>query len=619
MPKLEQKANPQLWNKPKLAAPKLEERHALPKPFSEAKPAMRDHSLFSHLGEDAKPLAGKPAAHIPGAEFLSPKTGAALTGATGALAEMSSQSKAGHLPQVCMWPIDDEGKRIPPEDQAAEKEVQHAEEVRQQLTAQVAEMKDVSPEHQKLILERTAGLSGDALVAEMKFLEQALASKNADRALNAYADLSKMIVDDPKAAERLTPSMMGMLVTGVANPRTDSDRGQAGVLGGHQVRDAAAALLAMEQTDYDKLSTALGQAGTDAKGKPVAGADAAAEQALVLKALAARKDQVQDHAVGPDGKTKAELSMDELLGFATEIRGQERKELIRTTTVLDVDDVNTSTVNPTDLTSATPDAKTDNDGLFQRFTTSCGPTTAQMVAGENDPIYARRLHTDGLNNADPTTATGKEQQTVLEDNGGNAVSRLGNAATGLAVKGLNAAETSKAITHDERMAVERYLYYGSTPKPEDVAQLEASLEKIRAVNNGHPTAAEVNAIRYNDSKASTAGEGMYLPPALNTIAGDAANTHYEGLGVDYTDMAARLKDGQTVPIRNLSWGGHFMMVSDVRGEGTDQTFLVSDPWTGATRWMTQDQMKTGKFDEVFGIPSGTISTMYGDKEFEAPS
>lgn len=630
MPKLDHRPLPHIWDPPKEAEQK-HNPHLIPSlPHLDLKPPQSgeshfklpppDHSPFVHLGDDAKPLTSKPAtAANKSAPDAAKAADAASLGAVGTGTKAAANPKlAGSAVSLRVAIEGDEDIERHPRDPKHDKEVKHAEEVRQKLTEQVATMKDVSPEHQKLILERTAGLSGDALIAEMKFFENALSSKNADRALNAYADLSKMVADDPKAAERLTPAMMGMLVTGVANPRTDSDRGQAGVLGGHQVRDAAATLLAMSQSDYDKLGSALGQAGKDEKGKPVAGADAAAEQALVLKALAARKDQLQDHQVGPDGKSKADLSMDEILGFATEIRGQERKELIRTTTALDIDDVNTSTVKPTDLTSDTPDDKADNDGLFQRFTTTCGPTTAQMVAAENDPIYARKLHKDGINNADPTSETSKQQQQVLEDHGGNAVSRLGNKAGTLAVAGLNAAEKAKTITHDQRMAVERYLYYGSNPKPEELAQMEETLEKIRAANGGHPTAAEVNAIRYNDQKASTSGVGMTLPPALNEIAGDAANTNYTGLGVNYKDMAARLKDGQTVPIRNESWGGHFMMVSDVRGDGAAQQFLVSDPWTGATRWMSADQMKTGKFDEVFGIPEGGITTMYGDKDYKPP-
>ncbi|HMU38974.1 MAG TPA: hypothetical protein PKE31_08160 [Pseudomonadota bacterium] len=671
MAKYDQKVSAPVFDPPKQATPK----HSEHKPASPLSPVagVRQGAAnaaeniqrhlpyfpalpFPHFGDDAKPSpsaaapiegAAKAAAKI--AEAIGPKTvstgplptadanegaekGAAKIGAslgvqTGVKSQEISRGAASTELGGVLSGKDLMCRRFPdedllsegPRDPKADAEVTHAKEVRDQLVTQMAEMKDVTPEQQAMILERTQGLTGDALVAEMKFLENALKTPNADRALNAYADLSTMIAENPEAAERLTPDMMGMLVTGVANPRTDSDRGQAGVLGGKQVRDAAEALLTMSQSDYDKLSDALGNAGKDDKGKAVAGADAAAEQALVLKALAARKELLLDHEPGPDGLSKADLAMEELTGFAKDIRGEKRADLIRTTTALDIDDTNTNTTNPTTLDKPGEDTKTDNDGLFQRFTTTCGPTTAQMVAAEYDPIYARRLHDEGFNNADPTTATSRQQQETLENNGGNAVSRLGNKATTAANTGLNAAEASNSITHDERMAVERYLYYRSNPKPEDLAAINASLEKVRAENGGHPTEAEVNAIRYNAGKDNKTGEGMYLPPALNAIASDAANDDFSQLGVNYNDMADRLKDGQPVPIRNESWGGHFMMVSDVRGEGKDQKFLVSDPWTGATRWMTAAQMKNGDFDDVFGIPAGGITTMYGDKEFEANS
>ena len=34
-----------------------------------------------------------------------------------------------------------------------------------------------------------------------------------------------------------------------------------------------------------------------------------------------------------------------------------------------------------------------------------------------------------------------------------------------------------------------------------------------------------------------------------------------------------------------------MMISDVRGEGANKKYLVSDPWTGKTAWVKQSELQ----------------------------
>jgi len=49
-----------------------------------------------------------------------------------------------------------------------------------------------------------------------------------------------------------------------------------------------------------------------------------------------------------------------------------------------------------------------------------------------------------------------------------------------------------------------------------------------------------------------------------------------------------------VPIRICNaggGGGHFMMISDVRGEGANKKYLISDPWTGKTAWVKQSELQ----------------------------
>ena len=118
---------------------------------------------------------------------------------------------------------------------------------------------------------------------------------------------------------------------------------------------------------------------------------------------------------------------------------------------------------------------------------------------------------------------------------------------------------------------------------------------------------------------------MSLDPALNTISAPGTHLDYQNnwvgnAGVTNSEMGnvdKLLKDGQDVPIR-VGWnngGGHFMMVSDVRGEpGKDRKYLVSDPWSGATRWVPEADLQSGNFtNKEFTLGQGSITHLYGDK------
>ncbi len=478
------------------------------------------------------------------------------------------------------------------------------------------------------ILARTKGLSGDDLVKEMATIENALKGKNADRALATYAELDEMIAKHPEAKDRLNSDTMGMLVTGVANSRTESDRGQAGILGARQARDSAQALIDMNPDEFAKTQKLLDEAGKDPSGKPAPGADPAAEQALILKAVASRRDdfkhgaiidavsKVSDTAGIPSPNTKANQDLEQ---FAKDIRGMKRDDLIQNTTLIDIDDKNTSTTDPDNNKAS--DTKTDNDGLFQRFTTTCGPTTSQMVRGESDPIYALKIRQNHFNDNDPNSEFAQEQKKVLEANGGVGVSRLGDNARGDTTNQLNSMVTSKEISGDQYIAVKQMMN-GGPLSADDQKKATAALDVLRKKNDGHPTDAELAAMKTDAGKNAA---GMVLDPALNTIASPGTHLNYQGnwvgnAGVTNAQMGnvdTMLKDGQDVPIRIAGTGnsGHFMMVSDVRGEpGKDRKYLVSDPWSGATRWVPEADLQSGNFTtKEFQLGQAGITHLYGDK------
>jgi hypothetical protein len=476
------------------------------------------------------------------------------------------------------------------------------------------------------INEHLKGLSGAELERELNLLNTALASPNADRAVAAYDSVLSISKESKDAAARLTPELRESLVLGVANSRTSDPTGVEGILGVRQAEQAARALVEMPQDAYDQTKGLLERAGQGRDGLPVSKSDAGAERALILKAVASRADRLDGSFMdsakrffGFGDSTESAKAMKEIQGFADDVRGMNRTELIRTTTAIDVEAANTSTVDPNNVT-ANNDTDGANDGLYQRWEDSCGPTTAQMTRAESDPVYARQLHKDGINNPSPTSATAEEQKRVLEDNGGVAVSRLGEQASGRLGGQLDRAQAAGDLTGEQRTAIDKFLN-NKKLSPEEQAQANAGLAAVRRRENGSPTPAEVSAMRANAGKD---GDGMGLGDALNDITQPATgidyDTKYVGDGglTDETlgEWDERLLNGQDVPIRvtdSGNNGGHFMMVSDVRGQGDDRRYLVSDPYSGKTAWLSREELldpSKGAIDREFGIGWDRVSHYY---------
>jgi len=248
---------------------------------------------------------------------------------------------------------------------------------RESLEGELEKLDELPEEEREAILERVENLEGDALVADMKMIGDALKAANPARAMHALAGVQGIINSQEGAEERLSPEVVAMMVGGVAEARTDSERGQEGILGAGQARGSAQALLDMSEQDYAATRASLGIAGLGEDGEQVEGSDAGAEQALILKAVSARQSVLSDE----DGRADA---MSDITGFASDIRGEERSELIRTTTSIDIDDANTRDFDPRNI-AAGGDTEVDNDGMFQRFSDSCGPTSGQIIHAEQDP------------------------------------------------------------------------------------------------------------------------------------------------------------------------------------------------------------------------------------------
>ena len=242
---------------------------------------------------------------------------------------------------------------------------------------------------------------GDAFQAEAKLVKDLLETPNASRAARTYTELADHRTKYP---ERVTPELTRTLTMNVGRSRTDATQGKEGILGQDTALRAAETLGKMPESEYKEIQSALRQTGQGGSAK----ADPQTEKGLILKAVASRSRDLQK----PDAVArfrrltgKPHPATEAIVDYAKDIRGTDRAELVRRSTVLDIDGDN------------------KDEALQQRFQDSCAPTTTQMTRAEADPIYAWRMHEEAIHSTNSNTDIGREQRKLLTDNGGIAVQR----------------------------------------------------------------------------------------------------------------------------------------------------------------------------------------------------
>ncbi len=259
--------------------------------------------------------------------------------------------------------------------------------------------------------ERLAKMDPATRQQETTYLQTVLSSKNPDRALSTYLQLKTLQDTRP---DRITNDVVHTLTDGVARARTGSTAGTEGVLGKQQALDAAQAMITMPASDYEQLKKTLDYGSARDKVCEASGADVQTERALVLKAVAARKDELAspgfwDKARGLVGQPSS--TMQEVLNYSAQIKGMPRDELVRKATFIDLDG--------------------GAGALQQRFTMSCGPTSMQIARADADPVYALAGHKDPIHTLGSTGMLADEQRAILDGNGGAAKTRDPNEAGGI--------------------------------------------------------------------------------------------------------------------------------------------------------------------------------------------
>jgi len=101
--------------------------------------------------------------------------------------------------------------------------------------------------------------------------------------------------------------------------------------------------------------------------------------------------------------------MGEIIGFAGEVRGMKREDLIHNTTTLAINRVDRGP----DVDNLPAGNTRRHVGLYQRYDAACGPTTAQNMQAERDPVFALKLRKD-FNNPGNDSDLARQQKGVLE-------------------------------------------------------------------------------------------------------------------------------------------------------------------------------------------------------------
>jgi len=338
------------------------------------------------------------------------------------------------------------------------------------------------------------------------------------------------------------------------------------------------------------------------------GAAAPLARGLILRAIAARLHRFDDGA------------LDELRGFARRLHGMGADEMRQRASVLDLDSRrNDGDFDPQALSErrgvirrrGADDAQANNDGLYQRFTATCGPTTIQMALAEADPVYALAVHDAGLLSDRTDDDVADFQRKLLEACGGSAVGRRELLTSARLKNALGRLRRSGQVSDPESAAL---IAYAGRRGPFSAAARRA-LEACRGLAAGFPTDGELDRLRHETIRRDEGTGAQEFEDAVNAWLGPLVGARYaqtrprdgfaRGQAYRHLDAVDRaLRHGYDVPF-GIVEPGHWMLLSAVHGRKPERQFLVSDPEGGRTAWVTERDLVKGTFvDRQFHLCTG---------------
>lgn len=267
------------------------------------------------------------------------------------------------------------------------------------------------------------------------------------------------------------------------------------------------------------------------------------------------------------------------------------------------------------------DVRTDNDGLYQRYSASCGPTVIHMMVAESDPVLSFALHEAGLDTPGPDTEAARFQRAVLEHHGGVAVLGTDGQLWSRFRNALGRVRDDPSVSAAGVAALERFV----TRKGRLTS---AALEVVDALHArfAFPTRADLDLLRERPIPARDEGIGTEgLLAALDRHVSPTTGVYYRettpaggfarGQAYRHIDAVARaLSRGIDVPF-GISEPSHWMLLSAVTGAKPERSFLMSDPFSGRTAWVTEADLKSGvfaarQFDLCIGKERGYVDCFY---------
>src|SRR5262249_40279834 len=130
-----------------------------------------------------------------------------------------------------------------------------------------------------------------------------------------------------------------ILIRAAGTPRSSALNGREGILSPIEAQNAALAYRVLSAGERDAIAALVGRARVEGR------VDASPAQALILKALAARRTAFAELDEGIRSK-----AIDELTQFAGAIEGLDFTDLMRRTSLLDIDEtVDTQSFDPLSL------------------------------------------------------------------------------------------------------------------------------------------------------------------------------------------------------------------------------------------------------------------------------
>ncbi|MCC6335799.1 MAG: hypothetical protein IT380_17620 [Myxococcales bacterium] len=324
-------------------------------------------------------------------------------------------------------------------------------------------------------------------------------------------------------------------------------------------------------------------------------------QGLFLRAVGARAERLGEAS-----------SLETLREFARAVEGLDAATLRERATVLDLDSSrDTNAFDAQTLwekrgTVAAPKGRpaADDDGLLQRFTSTCGPTVLQMALAEADPVVAFALNASGRASTSSRDAAAGFQRAVLEEFGGVALPRHESALAARLRNALGRLASSGEVSGEQK---ESLLRYARSAGPLD-ARARNAVHAVRTRFDGFPSDAELQQLRTALLPARDEGLGTAeFQQAFDKYLRHVTGTQYrmtsppDGFGrgragkhVDAVERA--LKAGVDVPF-GVSEPAHWMLLTAARQGAGGREFLVSDPDGGRTAWVTEKDLVSGAFGD----------------------